>query len=169
MRIQNRFWVELLKFSGLTFSAFTVAVQGANFDVTASLDQHKVVWDVPGPTSSQSMPVGNGDIGLNVWVETNGDLLFYIGKTDSWNQDVNGDEGLMKVGGVRVSLNPSPLAGGGKFLQTLKLRTGEVEIKEGDSTVRVWVDANNPVIHVEASQAEPRSLTVSLNNWRPRT
>jgi Domain of unknown function (DUF5703) len=29
------------------------------------------------------MPLGNGDIGINAWVETNGDLCFYIGKTDT--------------------------------------------------------------------------------------
>lgn len=143
-----------------------VSARAAFADINSQLDANNVIWNVPGPTSSQSMPVGNGDIGLNVWVETNGDLVFYIGKTDSWNQDVNGDQGLMKVGGVRVSLNPSPLAGGATFLQTLKLRTGEIQIQEGTTTLRVWVDANNLVIRVEANHAQPRSLTVSLNNWR---
>ena len=57
------------------------------------LDGYNLTWDVPGPTSLQSMPIGNGDIGLNVWVETNGDLLFYIGKTDAWGQDVDGATG----------------------------------------------------------------------------
>jgi alpha-L-fucosidase 2 len=135
-----------------------VSARAAFADVNSQLGANNVIWNVPGPTSSQSMPVGNGDIGLNVWVETNGDLVFYIGKTDSWNQDVNGDQGLMKVGGVRVSLNPSPLAGGATFLQTLKLRTGEIQIQEGTTTLRVWVDANNPVIRVEANHAQPRSL-----------
>jgi hypothetical protein len=131
------------------------------------LDACDVTWNVPGPGWDQSMPVGNGDIGLNVWVETNGDMVFYIGKTDAWNQDVNGDSGLMKVGGVRVSMNPSPLVSGAAFSQTLKLRTGEMQIQEGGTTLRVWVDANNPVIRVEATHAQPVSLTVSLNNWRP--
>ena len=40
------------------------------------------------------MPLGNGDIGMNVWVEENGDLLFFISKTDSWS-----DAGrLLKLG-----------------------------------------------------------------------
>ena len=159
---------KLLRFAFATFAFSALnTVRAAGADVPALLDSYNVAWDVPGPTSSQSMPVGNGDIGLNVWVETNGDLLFYIGKSDSWNQDVNGDRGLMKVGGVRVSLNPSPLTDGAKFLQTLKLRTGEIEVQEGTSTLRVWVDANHPVIRVEAKHVEPRSMTVSLNNWRP--
>ena len=134
-------------------------------EIAGLLDSYDLKWDVPGPTSWQSMPIGNGDIGLNVWVEPGGDLLFYIGKTDSWNDNIN-DEGLLKVGGVRVSLNPSPLANGAEFLQTLKLRSGEILIKQGPSNLRVWVDANNPVIHVEAAHASPRSMTVSLNNWR---
>jgi alpha-L-fucosidase 2 len=173
MRVQNnprrKFSSELSRclLSAIALLAFHSSIRGATTDIATLLDNYNVAWDVPGPTSSQSMPIGNGDIGLNVWVETNGDLLFYIGKTDAWNQDVYGDQGLMKVGGVRVSLTPNPFTAGTKFLQTLKLRTGEMEIREGTSTLRVWVDANNPVIRVEASHAEPRSLTVSLNNWRP--
>src|ERR1700723_2069681 len=85
------------------------------------LDACNVTWDVPGPTSAQSMPVGNGDIGLNVWVEPDGTLDFYIGKTDAWGEDNYGSEGLMKVGGVRVSLTPSALTPGAPFAQVLKL------------------------------------------------
>src|SRR5258708_25750547 len=56
----------------------------SSIDITPSLDACNVSWDVPGPTSSQSMPIGNGDIGLNVWVQPHGGLAFYIGKTSSW-------------------------------------------------------------------------------------
>ena len=35
-----------------------------------------VVWNTPSRNSSESMPCGGGDIGMNVWVE-NGDILFY--------------------------------------------------------------------------------------------
>jgi len=44
-----------------------------------------LVWTEPSCDSSGSMPLGNGDIGLNVWVEQDGDLLFYLGKTDAWD------------------------------------------------------------------------------------
>lgn len=43
-----------------------------------SLDDCNVVWDSPSKDSFGSMPLGNGDVGLNMWVEENGDLLFYI-------------------------------------------------------------------------------------------
>jgi len=35
------------------------------------LDPCNVVWDIPSKDSSGSMPLGNGDIGLNVWVDAN--------------------------------------------------------------------------------------------------
>src|SRR5713101_1113020 len=95
----------------------------AQSNITPWLDANNVTWNVPGPTSAESMPLGNGDIGLNVWVETNGSVLCYIAKTDAWNQNNWWQSfdpyGLMKVGGVRVSLNPPPLSSGTNFLQTL--------------------------------------------------
>jgi len=142
----------------------------SSFDLTPNLDACDVSWDVPGPTSSQSMPIGNGDIGLNVWVEPSGDLAFYIGKTDTWNADVKGSSGLMKVGGVHISMSPSPLVAGAPFVQRLKLHEGEIQINEGTGAdgvvMRVWVDANHPVIRVEAKSGHPVVFKVTLDDWR---
>ncbi len=56
-----------------------------------------------------SMPLGNGDIGLNVWVDPGGDLLFYISKTDAWGgeKDSTMDE-WMQTGGVLMKINFVP-------------------------------------------------------------
>ena len=157
------------------------AANGQNkkaMDIKPWLDVYNVSWDTPGPTSSQSMPVGNGDIGLNLWVEQNGDLCFFIAKTDAWGaaaeNERNGwikDGGvLMKLGKVRVSLSPNPLVLGAKFNQVLRLSSSEIIVQEGaDATgasLRVWVDANNPVIRVESKSAGPVSVKVTLENWR---
>ncbi len=143
-----------------------------------SLDQYNVRWNSPGPGSAQSMPLGNGDIGLNVWVEKNGDLVFYISKTDAWGgePDAQKDEWmkqggiLMKLGAIRVSVSKNPLAESAAFTQILKLRDGEIFIQEGENkdavSFHVWVDANHPVIHVEAKSANPATVNVKLENWR---
>ncbi|MGC3960990.1 MAG: DUF5703 domain-containing protein [Verrucomicrobiota bacterium] len=148
-----------------------ITTHGWGFTVSSALASNNVVWTTPGPTSSQSMPIGNGDIGLNVWAETNGDIAFYIGKADAWNQDVNGDQGLMKVGGMRLSLSPSPLIAGAPFQQTLKLPEGEIVIQQGYATnqasIRIWVDANIPVIRVEVTSSnQPVTTSAKLLNWR---
>jgi len=130
------------------------------------MDRYNVTWNTPSKDSSGSMPIGNGDIGLNVWVEEGGDLLFYLGKTDAWNE--NGR--LLKLGRVRVSLSPNPFKRGLSFLQTLKLRQGEIEIVAGQKsspvTLRLWVDAHHPVVRVEAESARKFDLAVSLELWR---
>ena len=172
------------------------------------LDSCNVSWDTPGPGPAASMPIGNGDIGLNVWTEPNGDLVFYIGKTDAWGGEVDPDmdpwmkQGgvLMKLGAVRVSVSPGPRAGGGSlvagseasssgssqpggalqggssraagafFRQVLRLHEGEISIREGENDdavlLRVWVDANHPVIRVEAESKRPVSVKVTLEDWR---
>src|SRR6266446_1637362 len=105
-------------------------------------DQYNVVWNSPSKDSTGSMPLGNGDIGLNVWVEESGDVVFYIGKTDAWSESAR----LLKLGRVRVRFSPNPFAAGQPFRQTLKLSTGEILINGGtpgsEIKLRIWVDAN---------------------------
>ncbi len=142
----------------------------ADFDLGPLLDGCNVSWNIPGPSSQQSMPVGNGDIGLNVWVEPSGDLGFYIGKTDSWGEQNQGPRGLMKVGGGHIAITPGPLASGASFAQVLHLHEGEIDIREGDGDgevdLRVWVDANHPAIRIEMTSGKPVSCRVTLDDWR---
>ena len=112
------------------------------------------------------MPLGNGDIGLNVWVEESGDLVFYIGKTDAWSESAR----LLKLGRVRVRLSPNPFGSGQPFRQTLKLSTGEILIEGGkpggEMKLRVWVDANHPVIRVESDATQNTEMQVIYERWR---
>ena len=130
------------------------------------LDQYNIVWDAPSKDSSGSMPIGNGDIGLNVWIEENGDLLFYISKTDAWNENCH----LLKLARIRVKISPNPFKTGYDFEQALRLRQGEIEVSAGkdDSiiNIRVWVDANQPVIRVEAQGEKEFDIQASLEVWR---
>jgi alpha-L-fucosidase 2 len=124
-------------------------------------NNHHVVWDSPSKDCRGSMPLGNGDIGLNAWVEPSGQLVFYIGKTDSW-----GDNGrLLKAGKVRVTLDPAPPVS--PFRQELSLIDATMKVRYGDgTTLDVWVDANRPVIHVRADGPKPVSATATIELWR---
>lgn len=147
--------------------------------INSLLDAYNVTWDTPGPSSSQSMPTGNGDIGLNVWVEPNGDLCFLIAKTDAWGAAAASEKNpwikaggvLMKLGKVRVSLSPNPMLNrGAKFKQVLRLHDNEIIVDEGAGEkaveLKVWVDANHPVIRVESKSARPVIVKVTLDDWR---
>ena len=112
------------------------------------------------------MPAGNGDIGINLWVEKNGDLLFYISKTDAWNEHSR----LFKLGRVRLTLSPNPFAEGNQFLQELKLNDGIIHLEGGSKKSRVsldvWVDANHPVVEIKVKSATPVEGKVALEIWR---
>ena len=46
---------------------------------------YEVVWDSPSQDYNGTMPLGNGEIALNAWIEPSGDPRFYIARTDSWD------------------------------------------------------------------------------------
>lgn len=125
-----------------------------------------VVWTSPSENASGSMPLGNGDIGINVWAEEGGDLLFYIGMTDAWSE--NGR--LLKVGRIRVSLTPNPFEKDTLFRQELSLEEGTVRIRAGEeqqqTSFRIWVDAHNPVVRLEVEAQQPLKIRARLVPWR---
>jgi alpha-L-fucosidase 2 len=136
------------------------------YDPIAALEKYNVVWDSPSKDAWGTMPAGNGDLSLNVWMEESGDLLFYIGKTDSWDDNCR----LLKLGRVRVRLNPNPLLKSKVFKQTLRLSEAAVEIKCGQGQeqveLKVWADANHPVIHVAVKSKKPVEATATVELWR---
>jgi len=132
------------------------------------ISQHNVQWTTPSNNSKGSMPLGNGDIGINLWAEESGNICFYISKTDAWEE--NGR--LLKIGKVRVNISPNPFGDKTSFIQTLNLYDGSIEIKAGNASncvkFNVWVDANNPVIHLDAVVPGKTVITASTEIWRTK-
>lgn len=131
-----------------------------------SYNPDSLIWDTASSNSSGSMPIGNGDIGLNVWVEESGDLVFYISKTDTWDENAR----LLKLGRIRISLFPKLFDIGTEFRQELDLSKGVIHIDsstdKSNVSIRVWVDANNPVIHIEVASSISIESNVFLELWR---
>ena len=115
-----------LRFHGILLVAFLASAIAAGAPV--ELDQYNVVWTEQSHNASESMPVGGHDIGLNVWVE-NGDVLFYMQRSGSLSE--NGE--YLKLGRIRIRMNPNPLKECTSFRQELKLSESTVEI-EGRGT-----------------------------------
>ena len=159
-----------IPFSAVLVALLAARAAGAAHDENASAaasdpDRYNVAWDSPSKNSGGSMPIGNGDIALNVWAEADGDLLFYIAKSDACSENSQ----LLKLGRMRVKFSPNPFAKGLLFKQELRLRHGEIVITAGQETpieIRLWVDANRPVIELEASGAKPFEMQATLELWR---
>lgn len=116
-----------------------------------------VVWETMSENSSGSMPVGGGDIGLNVWAE-DGDVLFYISRSGAYDEHST----LLKQGRVRLRIpGDSSL-----FSQRLKLDEGYCEIMINGAKVTLWADVFRPVVHIEVESPEKISPQLSYENWR---
>lgn len=156
MKTEKDFIKALILYCAISLSASALA----------SLDDYNVTWDSPGKTSADSMPLGNGDIGLNLWTEPNGDICFYISKTDAWGDNSR----LLKVGKVRVKIDPSPLDTGFRFHQMLNLENGDIQIQfsKGQRYVilNILIDANNPMIYIYSKSVFPITLTLTNEPWR---
>jgi hypothetical protein len=151
---------------GGTWTFVTGPDPTALYDPLRDLALHNVVWNSPSANSAGSMPIGNGDIGMNVWAQPDGDLLMLLSKTDAWD-----DSGrLLKLGRIRLHLDPNPFAAGLPFVQTLNLPNGEILISAGAPgdvvTLRVWADANHPAIHIDAAGANLRNWQADVEIWR---
>lgn len=131
---------------------------------TDELNSNNITWTSQSKNSSESMPCGGGDIGLNVWVE-DGELLFYVSRTGTFDDN----NGFLKLGRVRVKLSPNPFEGS-RFRQELILKDGYVKITGSNAgvsaTVNVWVDVFQPVIHVDVTSNKAVNMEAAYESWR---
>jgi len=149
----------------LGFAFLVVLSTAAVADDLSWLAPYNVVWTGQSRDSGESMPCGGGDTGLNVWVE-NGDLLCYVQRSGCFDENNQ----YLKLGRLRVYLEPNPFATNSAFRQELKLREGCVEISGGQGKhkvqIQVWVEVFRPVVHIEISASQPVQVSAAYENWR---
>ena len=127
----------------------------------AKLAEQSPVWTTPGLDPAGSMIVGNGQLGANVWMEADGDLLLMLSHTDAFSEC----ERLLKLGRIRIACTP-PLACGRDFKQQLDLEHGVLRIRAGDADISVLPDSGSSTMFVRLDSATPRTVRVSLEAWR---
>ncbi|MDP4290925.1 MAG: DUF5703 domain-containing protein [Bacteroidota bacterium] len=131
-------------------------------------DKYNVIWTTQSKNSSESMPLGGHSIGCNVWVEK-GDLLMYAAQSGAFDENNE----MLKMGRFRIHFSPNPFDSTGTFKQELKLQQGYIEItgkntQAGAVMVRLWVETNRPVIHIDSKSDQPLNTTVSYETWREK-
>ncbi len=132
----------------------------------AGIEAYNVVWDRQSADARGSMPIGAGNLGLNVWVEKD-ELLIYFGSPDSWSYRGKGFNTQMQTKLGRVRLQFTPVAWGKEFRQELELATNSILLsgKTADGhalELRVWVDAMQPVVHLEGRSECPLEAALAV-------
>ena len=126
------------------------------------MSRYNVVWNAPSRDASGVMPIGNGDVAAGVYAIENGDLYLLLAKNDAFNS--SGE--IYKTGRVRIAIEPNPFKTGRPFRQTLDLPSGSIRIDADGLKLRVWVDANRPIVHVEIDAARAIAVSARPEFWR---
>ena len=125
-----------------------------------------LVWRTPCTGPEQSMPIGNGEVGCNVWCTADGVLHAYVARTDSFSEASR----LLKLGAFEVPLRAP--AKGEFFEQRLSLQDGAIRVTIGEGEAKVvatlFVDSEADVVHVTIDNGVRRSGELRLRSWRTK-
>lgn len=120
---------------------------------------YALVWKAPARDAADSVPMGNGELAANVWVEEGGDLVLLLARHDSHSEASR----LLKPGWVRISFDPPPT---GDFEQTLNLYAGRLEIRWGDLELEVFAEPDLPRFRVLGRSGTARRVRARAEIWR---
>lgn len=123
--------------------------------------QSTIIWNEPSMNAASSMPIGNGEVGLNVWMQPNGTLSFYVARSDSWA----GSGRLLKLGRVDILMTPNPVKEG-HIVQCLNTADGVYEVKMPGVELQLFVDAESPVVYVSGKSKHKINVQAAIFSWR---
>lgn len=91
-------------------------------------------------------------------------MYFYIAQSGAFDEN----NSLLKLGRVRLSMQPNPFATDAKvFQQRLLINDGYIEfLGDFNTSVKIWVDVKTSGIHAEAKSDQHMNVTVGLETWR---
>lgn len=120
-------------------------------------------WHTPSSNSSESMPVGGCDIGMNVWTE-NGNVVFYLCRSGSFDENNT----LLKAGKFIVHTTPGLDLQSTQYRQILHLKDGYMTVTDGSQTITIWADVFKSVVHIEVASSKSITANVEYVNWRDK-
>ena len=68
------------------------------------MQDYDFYFDQPMKSGMQSIPLGNGEMGANVWVDEGGIVKILLSRTDAWSEIYR----LLKVGLLELKVTPNP-------------------------------------------------------------
>ena len=160
---------EIMRYNFLRFVPKTLFVLASLFTTSCSASEepkvsdYNVVWDSPSENAAGSMPIGNGEVGANFWVEPSGDMVFYISRTDAWSE--TGE--LYKLGRVRISTQPT-ITSANDFRQTLDLENGRINLRGAGMDFKFFIDSDSPTIYLTGESSTPVEVSVKAEVWRTK-
>jgi len=113
--------------------------------------------------SMESIPLGNGDLGVNVWA-TDKAMYLLLSKTDTLSENYR----LLKTGLVKLSLEPNSFSSKSNFHLSLYDATLTITNPESGLKIILYVDANYPAYRLKIDSKNKIGCKVELINYREK-
>ena len=163
-------WCVVTLFFALLFGHAPINAQGLSPEaLKKQLSHYNPVWTEQSKSSSESMPLsGSRGNGLNVWTQ-DGDIYFYLANNECYDENTD----LLKLGCIRLNLNPNPFGAGSVFKQELDIYGSRITIsgksKDGvEGRVSLWYDIRKPVLYAQVASSVPVAVKATFATWRDR-
>jgi hypothetical protein len=125
-----------------------------------AISNYHVVYTRPALNDRSAMPLGNGEVGISLWMTGDGTLHFYIARTDALTEL----DRTVKLGMVRIHC-PGFIRDAG-FRQELVLEEGLVRFSSGNNRLELLVDSGSPTVVVAGSFERPSVVKAEYITWR---
>lgn len=130
-------------------------------EIISRVKKCNITYSILGKSDRSAMPLGNGELCTSVWTDGNGDICFYLSRSDALTEL----DRTVKLGIVRVSFFPNPFVNG-NYKQTLDLGDGCI-IFQGDGTeLKMFVDPDANQVVLKGRFEIETTVTVSYFTWR---
>ena len=115
-------------------------------------------------SEKESFPIGNGDLGANVWMDQNEVLNVLLSKTDSISEATR----LLKIGLVQIRFDRPLFSDNNCAKSVLDLRDGTVTVTNQDESVCIQIAAfrNRPLYGIRMKSKMPIKMTAKPVIWR---
>ena len=121
--------------------------------------KYHVIWRKQSGSSAESMPVGGGNIGCNVWVE-HSEVLLYA-QQSGWFDENNS---MLKAGRLRLHFEPDPFAR--HFCQELIPEEGRIQITGDGLLLQICVNSRREMVQIAYTTQREFALQVQYESWR---
>ncbi|MBQ9714108.1 MAG: hypothetical protein IJV83_02170 [Clostridia bacterium] len=108
----------------------------------------------------QSIPLGNGKIGVNVWISSDGAVHFLLSKGDCWSELYR----LLKPAHLVLKTTPNLFAEGAQF--ALSIADGILTVSNESARLVVYADAFAPCVRLRLTAETPTGVRLDLQNYR---
>ncbi|MBQ9811779.1 MAG: hypothetical protein IJM54_00575 [Thermoguttaceae bacterium] len=144
------------------FVALTIARAALGSD-----SPYEVTWTSPSSGWNETMPLGNGEVGVNAYYNGQvGRLHLLVSRTDSWDELGR----LAKLAEVCIQGFDPREGEAVSYTQTLDTKRGVVTIDYGcigfETQIELWVDVDRDVVVVEAKTDREIEPYVFFYIWR---